>query len=141
MSPTPPNEPIPGQRGDEPPDGAGATAQPGPLTPPEDVSAEDFEASYGEPLERTLDLETWARGENLDRMFARLDQELSEALEQEDDLCQQIRQLVFPQIARRPNAPPGAGVFQATVDQLKTVQQDGSVQWRCRSQLRHLNGA
>jgi hypothetical protein len=117
MSQTPPNEHIPGQGGDEPPDGAGAAAQPGPLTPPEEISAEDFAASYGEPLKRTLDLETWERGENLDHVFARLDREISEALEREDELYKQIRDVVFPQITRRRQAPPGAGVFQATADQ------------------------
>jgi hypothetical protein len=122
MSQTPPNEHIPGQRGDEPPDGAGTAAQPGPLTPPEELSAEDFEASYGEALKRTLDLETWERGENLERMFERLDREISEALEREDALYRQIRKVVFPQITSRRKAPPGAGVFRATADQLKTVQ-------------------
>jgi hypothetical protein len=112
----------PGPRGDKPQDGAEAAAQPGRLTPPEEISAEDFVASYGEPLKRMLNLETWERGENLDRMFARLDREISEALEREDELYRQIRQVVFPQITGRPHAPPGAGVFQATVDQLRTVQ-------------------
>jgi len=123
MSQTPPNEHSPGQGDDEPPGGAGAERQPGPLTPSEEVSAEDFAASYGEALRRTLDPETWERGENLDRMFARLDHELSQAIEQEDDLCRQIQQVIFPQIAQRPNAPPGAGVVQATIDELKTAQQ------------------
>jgi hypothetical protein len=80
-------------------------------------------ASYGEPLEQTLNLETWERGENLDRMFARLDREISEALEREDELYKQLRAVVFPQIIQRRHAPPSAGVFQATADQLKTVQQ------------------
>jgi hypothetical protein len=123
MSQTPPNEHSPVQGGDEPPDGTGAERQPGPLTPPEEVSADDFEASYGEPLERTLNLDTWEPGENLDRMFARLDMEISEALAQEDDLYKRIQEVVFPQIARRPHAPGEAGVFQATTDQLKAVQQ------------------
>ena len=79
MSQTPTNEPIPSQRGDEPPGGAGNAAQPGPLTPPHEISAEDFAARYDEPLEHTLNLDTWEPGENLDRMFARLDQEISAA--------------------------------------------------------------
>jgi hypothetical protein len=123
MSQTPPNVHTSGQGGDEPLDDSGAAAQPGPLNPPEEISAGDFVASYGEPLERTLNLETWERGENLDRMFARLDQEISEALAREDELYRQIRNVVFPQITRRHHAPPEAGVFQATADQLKTVQQ------------------
>ncbi len=113
----------PHEQNAEPPGGAGATAQPGLLAPSEVISHEDFAASYGESLERALNLETWERGENLDRMFARLDREISEALEREDDLSWQIRRVIFPQITARPGAPPGAGVFEATIDQLKTVQQ------------------
>ena len=56
-------------------------------------------------------------------MFARLDQEIGAALAQEDDLYKRIREVVFPQIAKRPDAPAKAGVFQATTDQLKAVQQ------------------
>jgi hypothetical protein len=123
MSQTPPNEHTSGQRGDEPPDGTGAERQPGPLTPPEEVSAEDFEASYGESLERTLNLETWERGENLDRLFERLDREISEALVREDEIYKQIQDVVFPQITQRRHAPPEAGVFKATADELKAVQQ------------------
>jgi hypothetical protein len=123
MSQTPPNEHTSGQMGDEPPDGTGAERQPGPLTPPEEVSAQDFEASYGEALKRTLDLETWERGENLERMFERLDREINEALVREDEIYKQIRDVVFPQIAQRRHAPPGAGVFEATADELKAVQQ------------------
>jgi hypothetical protein len=119
----PPNAHTSGQRGDESPGGAGAAAQPGPLIPPDEVSAEDFEASYGEALKRTLDLETWERGENLDRLFERLDREISEALVREDEIYKQIRDVVFPQITQRRHAPPGAGVFQATPNQLRSVQQ------------------
>jgi len=103
---------------------AGVQAQPGRLEPPEVISADTFEASYGEPLEQTLNLETWERGENLDRMFERLDREIGQALVQENELCRRIRQLVFPLIATRPNAPPGAGVFQATPADLKAAQQE-----------------
>jgi hypothetical protein len=123
MSQTPPNTPNPDQVGNEPPGAAGATAQPGLLSPPDEIGAADFVTSYGESLERTLDLDTWERGENLDRMFARLDQEISEALAREDELYKQIRDVVFPQITQRRSAPPEAGVFEVTADQLKAVQQ------------------
>ncbi|MGH8066910.1 MAG: hypothetical protein ACRERE_17065 [Candidatus Entotheonellia bacterium] len=123
MSQTPPNPPNPSQRDDEPRATAGVSAQPGVLNPPEDISGEDFVESYDEPLGRALNLETWERGENLDRMFARLDAEIGEALTREDELYKQIREVIFPQITKRLHAPPGAGVFQATVDQLKAVQQ------------------
>jgi hypothetical protein len=123
MTQSPPNPSDAGQSGNEPLNDHRARLQPGLLTPPEDVSAADFAASYGEPLERALNLDTWERGENLDRLFARLDQEISAALVQEDGLYKRIQEVVFPKIAERPHAPPEAGVFQATPDQLKGVQQ------------------
>lgn len=86
------------------------------------VKSEDFSASYGEPLERTLDLETWERGENLLSVFARLEQEINLALERKDDLCRSIRQGVLPTIAARPHAPRGAGVYQTSVADLKATQ-------------------
>jgi hypothetical protein len=123
MSQIPPHKPNSDGGGEESAGAAGAAHQPGPLAPPEDISREEFAASYGEPLEHTLNLDTWERGENLDRMFARLDREIHEALEQEDELGRQIRQVILPEIAKQPNAPPGAGVFRATIDDLKTAQQ------------------
>ena len=69
----PTNHAYPDQVGDDPLETSAPRDQPGLLTPPEEISAEDFVSSYGESLERTLNLDTWERGENLDRMFARLD--------------------------------------------------------------------
>ena len=123
MSHTTPDGPDAGQKTSASSAGAGAQGQPGLLLPPEGISGEDFVAGYGESLEQTLNLETWERGENLDRMFARLDREIGESLEREGDLCRQIRDVVLRQIAIRPNAPPGAGVFEANIDDLKTVHQ------------------
>ena len=87
----------------------------GPLSPPELLDTADFLASYGEPLAQTLNLDTWESGPDLASIFDRLDQEVRQALTQEDEMCQYLRRLVFPQIAARPNAPRGAGVFQAQV--------------------------
>lgn len=109
MAQTPPTMPSPDQVGDDPLETSAPRDQPGLLTPPEEISAEDFVSSYGESLERTLNLDTWERGENLDRMFARLDQEIGESLEREDDFCRQIRDVVLRQIAIRPNPPRGRG--------------------------------
>jgi hypothetical protein len=89
----------------------------------EEISGEDFVESYDEPLGRTLNLETWERGVNLDHMFARLDEEIGEALTREAELYKQIQEVIFPQISKQPHAPPGSGVFQVTSDQLKTIQQ------------------
>jgi hypothetical protein len=95
---------------------------PGPLSPPELLDADDFLASYGESLEHTLNLDTWESGPDLASIFDRLDQEVRQALTQEDEMCRHLRRLVFPQIAARPHAPRGAGVFQAQVDDLRSTQ-------------------
>ena len=104
------------------PDNDAASTLPGLLAPPEVIEANDFVAGYGESLEDTLNLDTWARGEDLIGLFERLDQEVSQALEQEDAICKQVREVVFAQIVARPNAPKGAGVFQASIGDLKAVQ-------------------
>lgn len=101
---------------------SGALAQPGPVTPPEIIEADDFSAGYGESLEKALDLDTWERGEDLVGLFNRLDQEVSQALEQEDAIRKQVREVVFEQIVSRRNAPAGAGVFQAKIGDLKATQ-------------------
>lgn len=106
----------------ERPDNNAAPPLPGLLAPPEVIEADDFVAGYGESLEDTLNLDTWARGEDLIGLFERLDQEVSQALEQEDAISKQVREVVFEQIVSRPHAPKGAGVFQASIGDLKAVQ-------------------
>jgi hypothetical protein len=122
MSQTPPNPPNPSQRDDEPRATDGTPLQPGSLNTSEEISGEDFVESYDEPLRQTLNLETWEHGENLDRMFARLNKEIGEALTREDELYKQVQKVIFPQITRQPNAPPEAGLVQATEDDLRAVQ-------------------
>lgn len=96
--------------------------QPGELAPPPEIDSHEFEVSFGEPLDRTLDLETWDDGKDLNAIFAKLDEEVSQALTQEDELRKQVRKVLFPMIASRPNAPKGAGVFKATRKQLQDTQ-------------------
>ena len=109
MAQTPPTMPNPDQVGDDPLEASASRNQPGLLTPPDEISAGDFVSSYGESRQRTLNLDTWERGENLDRMFARLDREIGDSLEREDDFCRQIRDVVLRQIAIRPTPLRGRG--------------------------------
>ena len=88
----------------------------------DEIGEADFIAQYGESLAQTLDLDTWDRGENLASTFERLDREVAEALQQEDAIRKKVREIVFPQIFSRPNAPKEAGVFQVTTPQLKATQ-------------------
>jgi hypothetical protein len=98
------------------------TQQPGTPVPPEILDSGDFRTAYGESLQDTLDLDTWERGEDLAGLYERLNHEVEQALDQEDNIRRQVRDVVFDQIVSRPGAPRGAGVFQATTEDLKAAQ-------------------
>ncbi len=105
-------------------EGLAETEQPGALAPPAEVDAVDFHTEFGEPLGRTLDLDTWSHGEDLAGVFERLDWEVSEALRQEDEIRKHVRDLVFPVIGTRDRAPKQAGVYETTVSEIKAVQEN-----------------
>jgi hypothetical protein len=104
--------------------GLAEVEQPGALSPPPEVEAAEFTAEFGEPLDRTLDLNTWTRGEDLSGVFERLDREVADAVRQEDEIRKHVRERVLPVIAARKGAPPQAGVCQATVSQIRAVQEN-----------------
>lgn len=83
---------------------------------------DEFEAAFGEPLSSVLDVESWHTGEDLGAMYERITTEVEDAVKQELRLHDPIREQVFPQIQRQ-QLVPGAGVFQATVDQIRYVHE------------------
>jgi hypothetical protein len=85
--------------------------RPGPAV----TDASEFSTSFGETLDQALDLNTWHRGEDLSHLYGRLEQEIAEAVKQEDELRERVRRIVFPRLEARPGAPKGAGVFQAQI--------------------------
>ncbi len=93
----------------------------GEMVPIVNVQDPEFEAAYGEPFARTVDLDTWALGENLLELYERLEAEVAQAVEQEDRIREAIRREVFPCIPTAPGAPKGAGVYQATSHDLERV--------------------
>lgn len=56
--------------------------------------------------------------------FGRLEREIAQAERLSGDLRRTIRDDVFEMIASAPGAPPGAGVYRATVDQVQAAQRD-----------------
>src|SRR6266545_4909973 len=87
--------------------------------PPLDVQDPEFEAAFGESFTQTLNLDTWALGEDLAELYGRLEEEVARAVEQEDRIREAIRREVFPQIASAIGAPKGAGVYQARSSDLE----------------------
>jgi hypothetical protein len=75
-----------------------------------EVTADDFRESFGEDLQRTLDVDTWLPGD-LGEEYSRIEREVREAVEQEDELQRRIRADVFPLLKTRLKAPKNAGVY------------------------------
>jgi hypothetical protein len=73
----------------------------------------EFETAFGEPFLNTLDIDTWMLGEDLAESYVRLEQEVAEAVAQEDEHRKTIRDVVFSRISNAPGAPKNAGVYQA----------------------------
>lgn len=87
------------------------------------ISGSDYEIATGEPLSKTLDLDTWHPGEDLVEMYNRLREEIADAVKDEKRFQEQIREQIFPILRTRQDAPPGAGVYKVTADQLQEVHQ------------------
>lgn len=87
------------------------------------IEGQDFFDTFGETLERTLDLDTWETGTNLQELYARLEREIEEALRQENRVREQIRQTVFPRLKTRQGAPKGAGVRRGRLEAVEQAHQ------------------
>lgn len=88
---------------------------------PIEISADEYQAGFGEPLAKTLDLETWTTGEDLAAVYGRIEAEVREAVAQEDHVRAEIRKRVFPLLGAYPGSPPSAGVYVANTDHLDRV--------------------
>ena len=87
------------------------------------VSAEAFQESFGEDIQRTLDLETWQVGTDLSQVYERVEREVREAVERETVLQKRIRAELFPRLKNHPNAPKNAGVHTANEEIIKRVHE------------------
>jgi len=85
------------------------------------LEASDFQAAFGEPLEDTLDLDTWAPATELASMYDRVQREVAEAVHKESEMHRQSREKIFPLLKSRPNRPAAAGVFRTSLEQIETV--------------------
>lgn len=96
---------------------------PGAIDSPAEVDAPEFRAATGEDIADVLSLRSWQQGEDLSGVYERLERELAEALDREDDIRRSVRETVLPLIGTFPHAPPGAGVHQATLDDIRNAQE------------------
>jgi hypothetical protein len=85
------------------------------------LTGDEYAAAHGERLGQTLDLDTWWPGADLVEMYARLEAEVAEAVRQENDYQKRVRQVIFPLLRTRTDAPKGAGVFRVTPKSLEEI--------------------
>jgi hypothetical protein len=87
------------------------------------VGDQEYQASFGEDLERTLDVDSWATGLDWEGAVARLKAEIRSAVEREEALRRLVRDELLPRIGKTPGAIPEAGVYRATPEEIEKVHE------------------
>ncbi len=88
---------------------------------PDLVDAEEYQKAFRESLSYTLDLDNWTPGTDLADTYARLEQEVMKAVEQDHRIREQVRKTVFPKIWSGPNAFKGSGVYRVETKELERI--------------------
>jgi hypothetical protein len=103
------------------------------------ISARTFAEQFDEDIFRTLDINRWRLGHDLDEEYQRLEREVREAEQLETDNERRIREELFPRLATLPHMPRHAGKHEVTAEDIASVHRgllfnggveacDGSVQ-------------
>ena len=92
-----------------------------PVSQPRPVRADGFQECFDEPLLQTLDLGSWRQGADLVTEYARIQREVEAAVAFEGVQEHRVREEVFPQIAFKEGAPPEAGFYELTLDDIAAV--------------------
>jgi hypothetical protein len=86
------------------------------------VTADAFQEYFGESLSQTLDLQSWRQGVDLVREYARLTDEIGQAVAFESDQQTRVRECVFPRLSFSDGAPEEAGFYDhLTVEDIAEV--------------------
>ncbi len=86
-----------------------------------EMEGDEFEAAFGEAIERTLSIDTWKEGEDLAAMYQSLDREIATAVEQEGRIRERVRERLFPYVFTRPTAPPNAGCYAVDISTIERI--------------------
>ncbi len=85
------------------------------------MKQDEFQAAFGESINRTLDINTWDEGEDLAAMYEALQQEVALAVEQEGRVRERVRSELFPVVFRHPGAPACAGHYQVDLPTIERI--------------------
>ncbi len=86
------------------------------------IGSDEFTAAFGESLDETLNIDRWRIGDDLAAAHERLEREIAESIEQEDQVRDEIREQLFPLVFKEPQAPREAGCYQAKASQIERIQ-------------------
>src|SRR5713101_3760952 len=85
------------------------------------MEANQFQAAFGESVENPLDIDTWQLGDDLAAMYSALEQQITQAVEQEGRIRERIRTELFPYVFTHPQAPARAGCYKVDVATLERI--------------------
>src|SRR5216683_3000734 len=85
------------------------------------MEANQFQAAFGESVENPLDIDTWQLGDDLAAMYSALEQQVTQAVEQEGRIRERIRTELFPYVFTHPQAPARAGCYKVDVATLERI--------------------
>jgi hypothetical protein len=88
------------------------------------IAPTDYTALTGEELKSTLDISTWETGVKALQAYERLEREIEQAAVLSGDLRKAIREHVFQLLRSGTGLPAEAGVYQATLNQVKEAQRN-----------------
>lgn len=83
------------------------------------IAPSQFEAAFGEPLAKVLDFSTWVDRDRLPELYAQLTATVTDSVEREKQFISVIREGVLPKLKTRTAAPPQAGLYFATPEQIQ----------------------
>ncbi|HYO53211.1 hypothetical protein [Archangium sp.] len=80
----------------------------------------DYRAGLSEDLSTTLDLTTWEKGWDIERLISRIRSQVNSSESAEERIRAAVRNEIFPDLKRQAMIPE-AGVYEASPERLKTV--------------------
>lgn len=96
------------------------------------MEKDEFQAAFGESINRTLDINTWDAGEDLAAMYEALQEEVALAVKQEGRVRERVRAELFPIVFQHPGAPACAGHYQVDLATIERIHRgllfNGSVE-------------
>lgn len=85
------------------------------------LEGDEFASSFGESLDKTLDIDTWSSHDDLLHLYQQMEREVQEAVQQGDSVRDQLRGVVFPKLSSSSSAIAETGVYRATVENIQQV--------------------